>query len=85
VDDDPAIRKFGRVSLEASDDEVMLALDGDEAVTIVEKELPDLIILDIMMPKKDGFAVCRTIREWSSVPIIMLTARDSEEDKLKCF
>jgi DNA-binding response OmpR family regulator len=85
VDDDPAIRKFGKASLEASGYQVMLAVDGDEAINIVEKELPDLILLDIMMPKKDGFEVCRTIREWSNVPIIMLTARGSEEDKVKGF
>jgi DNA-binding response OmpR family regulator len=85
VDVDPAIRKFGKASLEASDYQVLLAVDGDEAIKTVEKELPDLIILDIMMPKKDGFEVCRTVRGWSAVPIIMLTARDSEEDKVKCF
>jgi DNA-binding response OmpR family regulator len=85
VDDDPAIRKFGKACLEASNYQVLLAVDGDEAIRTVEKELPDLVILDIMMPKKDGFEVCRTIRDWSMVPIIMLTARDSEDDKVKCF
>jgi two-component system KDP operon response regulator KdpE len=48
-------------------------------------ELPDLIILDIMMPKMDGFAVCRRLREWSQIPIIMLSARNDEKDKVQCL
>jgi DNA-binding response OmpR family regulator len=85
VDDDPSIRKFVRANLEARGYSVVLAADGDEAIKSVEKELPDLIILDIMMPKIDGFEVCRQIREWSKIPILMLSAREDETDKVRCL
>jgi DNA-binding response OmpR family regulator len=85
VDDDPSIRKFVRMNLEARGFEVLLAADGDEALKVIEKELPDMIILDIMMPKMDGFALCQKVREWSNIPIIMLSARDSEQDKVRCL
>ena len=58
------------------------AYDGEEALKKAEEQNPDLILLDVMLPKKDGFAVCRKIRETSSVPIIMLTAREEEVDKV---
>jgi two-component system KDP operon response regulator KdpE len=60
-------------------------MDGAQALQIFERELLDLLILDIMMPKMDGFEVCRRLREWSQVPIIMLSARGDEEDKVKCL
>jgi DNA-binding response OmpR family regulator len=85
VDDDPAIRKFIRANLEARDYEVLLSPDGEEALKTLEKEKPDLIILDIMMPNIDGFEVCRRVREWSQIPIIMLSARDGENDKVRCL
>jgi DNA-binding response OmpR family regulator len=85
VDDDASIRKFVRANLEARDYAVLLAGDGEEALKIIESELPDLILLDIMMPKLDGFEVCKQIREWSKIPVIMLTARESENDKVKCL
>jgi DNA-binding response OmpR family regulator len=85
VDDDPTIRKFIRVNLESRDFKVLAAADGDEALKIIEKELPDLIILDIMMPRLDGFEVCQRVREWSKIPIIMLSARDNEQDKVRCL
>jgi DNA-binding response OmpR family regulator len=85
ADDDQAIRKFIRVNLEARDFEILTAVDGDEALKMIEKEMPDLIILDIMMPKMDGFTVCQQVREWSRIPIIMLSARDSEQDKVRCL
>jgi len=85
VDDDPSIRKFIRANLIARNYEVSLAIDGEEALRIIEKELPDLVLLDVMMPNVDGFEVCRRLREWSKIPIIMLSARDSEMDKVKCL
>ena len=85
VDDDLAVLKFVRANLQAEGYGVLTALDGAEALQVIEKELPDLIILDIMMPNVDGFEVCRQIREWSQVPIVMLSARGDEEDKVKCL
>jgi len=85
VDDDPSIRKFIKANLEARDYRVLVAGDGKEAIQIMEEELPELILLDIMMPEMDGFQVCKAIREWSQVPIVMLSARDSESDKVKCL
>jgi len=85
VDDEPAIRKFVRANLEARDFETILASDGTEAIAALEKEMPDLLILDIMMPKMDGFEVCRRVREWSQIPIIVLSARGGELDKVKCL
>jgi DNA-binding response OmpR family regulator len=85
ADDEPAIRKFVRANLEARDYEILLASDGSEAVVEIEKELPDLIILDLVMPRMDGFEVCRRVREWSQIPIIILSARDGEMDKVKCL
>ncbi len=85
VDDELAIIKFLRANLEDNDFETLAAMDGIEALKTTERELPDLLILDIMMPKMDGFEVCRRVREWSQIPIIMLSARCDEEDKVKCL
>ena len=85
VDDDPAIIKFVRANLKADNYETLTATDGAEALQIFEMELPDLVILDIMMPKMDGFEVCCRIREWSQIPIIMLSARHDVSDKVKCL
>jgi two-component system KDP operon response regulator KdpE len=64
---------------------VVSAADGRAALAMAERELPDLIILDIMLPTLDGYEVCRRIREYSAVPILMLTARSSEIDLLRGF
>jgi two-component system KDP operon response regulator KdpE len=85
VDDELSIIKFLRANLESKDYEVLAAMDGAEALQTFEMELPDLVILDIMMPKLDGFEVCRRLREWSQIPIIMLSARGDESDKVKCL
>ena len=85
VDDDLAIIKFLRANLKAWGYEVLAAMDGAEALQALEMELPDLVILDIMMPKMDGFEVCRRLREWSQIPIIMLSARGDVSDKVKCL
>jgi len=85
VDDDLGVLKSVRANLQARDCETLIAMDGTEALQVIEKELPDLIILDIMMPKMDGFEVCRRIREWSQIPIIMLSARHDVGEKVKCL
>lgn len=85
VDDEMSILKFLRSNLEERGYAVISAADGEEALNIIERELPDLIILDVMMPKMDGFEVCRRLREWSPIPIIMLSARGDEKDKVQCL
>jgi DNA-binding response OmpR family regulator len=83
VDDVASILRFVGTGLRAEGYEVTEAMDGEEAVRAVEKTLPDLVILDIMMPNVDGFEVCRRVREWSHVPIIMLSAMADPMDKVK--
>jgi two-component system KDP operon response regulator KdpE len=85
VDDDPAILKFLRANLKAGSYETLAAVDGAEALQVFERELPDLVLLDITMPRMNGFDVCRRLREWSKIPIIMLSARGDEMDKVKCL
>jgi two-component system KDP operon response regulator KdpE len=85
VDDDPAILKFLRANLKAGSYETLAAVDGAQALQVFERELPDLVLLDITMPRMDGFDVCRRLREWSKIPIIMLSARGDEMDKVKCL
>jgi two-component system KDP operon response regulator KdpE len=85
VDDDPSIRKFVKANLEARDYDTLVAGDGNEAIAMIEEKMPDLVLLDIMMPNLNGFEVCRRVREWSQVPIIMVSAKDGEDDKVKCF
>jgi DNA-binding response OmpR family regulator len=85
VDDDISIRKFVRANLVARGFNVEIAANGKEALDSFEIKTPDLVILDIMMPVMDGFETCRRIREKSSVPIIMLSAKDDERDKIRCL
>ena len=85
VDDEPSILKYVSASLRRQQYEVVQAIDGEQALLAMEETLPALLILDIAMPKLDGFEVCRRIREWSQVPIIMLSAREGAEDKVKCL
>jgi len=82
VDDDPVIVKFVRANLVASGYDATSAGDGQAALKMVEEQQPDLVLLDIMMPYMDGCEVCRRLREWSQIPIIMLTARGDEKDKV---
>ena len=86
VDDESRMRKLIRDFLKKSGYEVLEAENGEEAVDIFleEKDIA-LIILDVMMPKMDGWETCREIRKNSKVPIIMLTAKSSEEDELRGF
>lgn len=85
VDDDVAISKLLCTNLKARGYEVNVAGDGTAALNAVESDFTDLIILDIMMPGLDGVEVCRRVREWSRVPIIMLSAKGDEKDKVKCL
>ncbi len=85
VDDEPGVITTLKVALEANGFETLTALNGNEALKIMDKELTDLMILDIIMPEMDGFEVCRHVRQWSDIPIIMLSARQGEEDKVQCL
>ena len=82
VDDDENICRLLKMYLSNAGFQVFVAYDGAKALEYVEKEKMDLIILDVMMPVMDGWDVCRAVRKVSTVPIIMLTARDMLEDKL---
>ena len=82
VDDEKPIVDIIKFNLKKEGYEVVVAYDGLEAVEVNEKEKPDLIMLDIMMPKIDGYEACKKIREKYNTPIIMLTARAEELDKV---
>ena len=82
VDDEKLIVKGIRFSLEQDDMEVDCAYDGEEALKLAAENTYDIILLDVMLPKHDGFEVCRQIREYSDVPIIMLTAKGEDMDKI---
>ena len=82
VDDEEPIADILKFNLENEGYEVILAHDGNTAVELAEKEDPDLILLDLMLPGKDGNEVCREIRKTKTMPIIMLTAKDGEIDKV---
>ncbi|HEY7418926.1 MAG TPA: response regulator transcription factor [Ktedonobacteraceae bacterium] len=82
VDDDKKTVDLIRLYLEREQHQVLVAYEGREALEIARQRSPDLIILDWMLPSVDGLDVCRILRAESSVPIIMLTARSTEEDKL---
>lgn len=85
VDDEPHVVRLVQANLQASGYQVLAATDGRVALQAVEDKLPDLVILDLMMPGLDGYEVCRRIREYSDVPIIVLTARGAEIDKITCL
>ena len=82
VDDEKLIVKGIRFSLEQDGMEVDCAYDGEEAVQKAKENEYDIILLDVMLPKLDGFEVCQQIREFSSVPVIMLTAKGDDMDKI---
>lgn len=85
VDDDPKVVQLLRANLTIEGYEVNTAQDGAEGLELLESELPDLAILDLVMPKMDGYELTRRIREFSSVPIIILTARSSELEIVQGF
>jgi len=85
VDDDPKIRKLIRVNLEPRGHVVQEAENGTEAIKVFTDKLPDLILLDLVMPGMDGIEVCMRVRERSDLPIIVLSARDEEELKVRAL
>jgi len=82
VDDEQKIVKVVKAYLEQAGYQVVTAYDGQEALTVFRHEKPALVVLDLMLPKIDGFEVCRTMQREADVPIIMLTARVEETDRL---
>ncbi|HSM37696.1 MAG TPA: response regulator transcription factor [Candidatus Limnocylindrales bacterium] len=82
VDDDPKIRDLLRLYVEREGHRALFAADGEGALEIAMRSRPDLVLLDVMLPGLDGFEVCRRIRDASDVPILLLTARSGEGDKV---
>ena len=82
VDDEKLIVKGLRFSLEQDGMEVDCAFDGEEAINLAKQTEYDVVLLDVMLPKHDGFEVCQAIREFSEMPIIMLTAKGGDMDKI---
>lgn len=82
VDDEKLIVKGIRFSLEQDGMEVVCAYDGEEAIRLAKEQEFDIMLLDVMLPKFDGYEVCQAVREFSEVPIIMLTAKGDDMDKI---
>ena len=85
VDDEPETLKYVGANLKARGYDVVTAADGSEALQRADEDVFDLVLLDITMPGPDGFAVCQALRQRSTVPIIMLSARGQEKDKVKAL
>ena len=86
VDDEPNIVMSLEFLMKQAGYDVRIARDGEEALRAIEAAPPDLVLLDVMMPKRDGFDICRTIRanpDWNGVRIVMLTAKGREADRDK--
>ncbi|GAB3019394.1 response regulator [Bowmanella dokdonensis] len=83
IDDEAQIRRFMRISLTAEGFDYFEAKTAAEGVAMASGESPDLIVLDLGLPDQDGYWVLRRLRQWSKVPVLVLTARDAEEEKVK--
>jgi two-component system, OmpR family, KDP operon response regulator KdpE len=85
IDDEPQIRRALRAGLERNDFTVALAASGEEGLDQAALHPPEIVILDLAMPGMDGFEVCRLLREWTNVPIIVLSVREGEADKIEAL
>ncbi|MBK7228782.1 MAG: response regulator [Ignavibacteriales bacterium] len=85
VDDEPQIRKILRITLESNSYKVMEAENGKDGIAFTAANKPNLIILDLGLPDQDGLSVLKNIREWSNIPVIILSVRNSEEDIVSCL
>jgi two-component system KDP operon response regulator KdpE len=83
VDDEPRMRRFMRMNLDLEGYRVIEAENGLEAINRVRDDLPDMVLMDVMMPEMDGFEALRLIRETSNVPVIMLTVKGEEDDRVR--
>ena len=85
IDDDPALLRVLRISLTARDYEVGVATNGAQGITETALQSPDVVLLDLGLPDIDGVEVCRRIREWSQVPVIVLSADGTEDRKVEAL
>ena len=85
VDDEPQIRRVMRATLTSRGYTVIEARNGDEALVLLQREGPDMILLDVNMPGRSGLEICRDIRQSNDIPIIMLTVRNAERDKVQAL
>jgi two-component system KDP operon response regulator KdpE len=85
IDDEPQIRRALRAGLERSEYDVIMASSGEEGLDLAALHNPDLVILDLAMPGTDGYEVCRQLRSWSKSPIIILSVREGEDDKIQAL
>ena len=83
VDDEPLYQRLLKVNMEKEGFDVIIGGDGEEALELVSQKHPDLILMDVMMPKLDGLTASERIRQFSNVPIIILTARGEEQDRVQ--
>jgi DNA-binding response OmpR family regulator len=83
ADDDPQLLRLVMRNLQLEGYDVITASDGQQALELGEAQAPELVLLDVMMPKIDGFTVCQRVREFSAVPIIIITARGQDQDKIR--
>ncbi|QTR50897.1 response regulator [Candidatus Thiothrix anitrata] len=83
IDDEVQIRRFMRISLQAEGFVYLEASTARQGIDMIALESPDLVILDLGLPDEDGFKVLQTLRSWSNLPVLVLTARDAEEEKVK--
>jgi two-component system KDP operon response regulator KdpE len=85
IDDEPQIRRVLRVGLERNGYSVLLAASGEEGLDMAALHPPDIVILDLTIPGTDGFEVCRRLREWSKVPVIVLSVREGDQEKVRAL
>ena len=83
VDDEPRYLRLLQINLQTEGYEIITATNGEDALELISMQSPDLVLLDIMMPKLDGITTCERIRQFSNIPIIMLTAKGEEHDRVQ--
>jgi len=83
IDDEPAVRRLLRLTLEANDYKVIEAGNGKEGLLTVSMDHPDIILLDLGLPDADGLSILKQLREWSQIPVIVLTVQEAEDIKIK--
>jgi len=85
IDDERQIRRLLKVCLEANQYRVLEAASGEEGISAAAQHRPDVVLLDLGLPDMDGVTVLKRLREWSRVPVVVLSGRDREDDKIKAL